>query len=725
MVGVEPVMVFSGHGSSMKRRQQSSCHVVGEEDPEACIEQGKRLLECMRSTSDATCRQKIRHEAVMCFQRGLRVTPMVERNCIAALRRVGVTVVVAPYEAEAQLASLCRSGVCHAVLTEDTNMMLYGSISEKPFPILYRFDSGGFVRVVSLRSFATSLLQEPAAQPSPSRSNNMRRIETRSPSAPASAEGTPQSALPPVPASSPNKIAHIHAVLLPFLCQLLLSVHGRRLLVQMCLLLGNDFIEPIFEGITPIMAQQLVVKFSEVHPDLRLNAIKTYVDSRRLISEESSALPRSPKSSASSYLDRLRRVEIGLHYNPVFDVKYKTIRNYSIPNYSPPGAAIHANEYPYPAVNLLDMLRLGHNAHILHHVPAELAKVVTIETLCKGMHGMRDFKVIEPCLPWEDAHIAYFSHQKLYRGGNEHQQGLMAQRGVWHNRLMLVRSMAVCNGAAATTVTSSASQGKPTSSASSAHRVTSLLAPSRIVESFPPPSSSVFSRERERFQREHDRIVEAQRIAAERRQAAMSLEQGYKSPPARKAGSHTAKNNFSPKKGEILVAGEVDSATNCDHHRAVAAGTGGRKVEVGNAEADLAGDESGNLQTVRVRGVTDIAHGKSENESSPPLRTPPHLLINSAHVTLSPDHHSRLVSTSHAHSERQVGPAVEVIDCGEMVNGAARMVAGKRKHSGGGAVVSVDGMAGSRREGADSRKNKKLVVTSIKSYFSTATPSVA
>jgi len=89
MAGVEPVMVFSGLGNSLKAGKEYQ-HAT--EDHEGAIAQGKRLLECMRSTTDASCRQKIRHEAIACFQRGLRVTPEVETNCIAALRRVGVMV---------------------------------------------------------------------------------------------------------------------------------------------------------------------------------------------------------------------------------------------------------------------------------------------------------------------------------------------------------------------------------------------------------------------------------------------------------------------------------------------------------------------------------------------------------------------------------------------------------------------------------------------------------
>ena len=51
-----------------------------------------------------------------------RCTPL----CWQALKERGVEFVVAPYEADAQLAYLARSGAVHAVLTEDSDMLPYG-----------------------------------------------------------------------------------------------------------------------------------------------------------------------------------------------------------------------------------------------------------------------------------------------------------------------------------------------------------------------------------------------------------------------------------------------------------------------------------------------------------------------------------------------------------------------------------------------------------------------
>ena len=52
---------------------------------------------------------------------------------------MGVGVVVAP-QADSQLAYLCKTGVCQAVMTEDSDVIVYSVACEKPFTILFKFD---------------------------------------------------------------------------------------------------------------------------------------------------------------------------------------------------------------------------------------------------------------------------------------------------------------------------------------------------------------------------------------------------------------------------------------------------------------------------------------------------------------------------------------------------------------------------------------------------------
>jgi exonuclease-1 len=63
---------------------------------------------------------------------------------------MGVAVIVAPYEADAQLAYLCHIGFCDAVLTEDSDILVYAAICGLPFRVLYKFDKSGVVQAITL-----------------------------------------------------------------------------------------------------------------------------------------------------------------------------------------------------------------------------------------------------------------------------------------------------------------------------------------------------------------------------------------------------------------------------------------------------------------------------------------------------------------------------------------------------------------------------------------------
>jgi 5'-3' exonuclease len=45
-----------------------------------------------------------------------------------------------PYEADAQLAKLCIDGYAHAVVTEDSDVLVYSAVTRQPFPIIYKLD---------------------------------------------------------------------------------------------------------------------------------------------------------------------------------------------------------------------------------------------------------------------------------------------------------------------------------------------------------------------------------------------------------------------------------------------------------------------------------------------------------------------------------------------------------------------------------------------------------
>jgi 5'-3' exonuclease len=64
--------------------------------------------------------------------------------CAAVQRKWGkhgpVKCIFAPYEADSQLAKLCVDGLAHAVVTEDSDVLVYSAVCRRPFPIIYKLD---------------------------------------------------------------------------------------------------------------------------------------------------------------------------------------------------------------------------------------------------------------------------------------------------------------------------------------------------------------------------------------------------------------------------------------------------------------------------------------------------------------------------------------------------------------------------------------------------------
>jgi len=59
---------------------------------------------------------------------------------VMARRIPRVSCIVAPFEADAQLAKLCVEGTCQAVVTEDSDLLVYSAAIGVPFPIIFKLD---------------------------------------------------------------------------------------------------------------------------------------------------------------------------------------------------------------------------------------------------------------------------------------------------------------------------------------------------------------------------------------------------------------------------------------------------------------------------------------------------------------------------------------------------------------------------------------------------------
>eukprot|EP01012_Entosiphon_sulcatum_P060251 TRINITY_DN8510_c0_g1_i1.p1 TRINITY_DN8510_c0_g1~~TRINITY_DN8510_c0_g1_i1.p1 ORF type:complete len:642 (+),score=57.74 TRINITY_DN8510_c0_g1_i1:61-1926(+) len=105
---VEPVLVFDGGALPSKQNTEEERRRARERNLQAALEQVRQ-----GKSGDEF------------FQRAVDVTPEMACSLIQALRAEGVEFVVAPFEADAQLAFLAIQGYISAVITEDSDLVAY------------------------------------------------------------------------------------------------------------------------------------------------------------------------------------------------------------------------------------------------------------------------------------------------------------------------------------------------------------------------------------------------------------------------------------------------------------------------------------------------------------------------------------------------------------------------------------------------------------------------
>ena len=85
-----------------------------------------RRRDSYRKQGKALLKEGKESEARECFQRCVEISPEIASAFINLLYKERVEVIVAPYEADAQLAYLVKEGLADFVITEDSDLLAFG-----------------------------------------------------------------------------------------------------------------------------------------------------------------------------------------------------------------------------------------------------------------------------------------------------------------------------------------------------------------------------------------------------------------------------------------------------------------------------------------------------------------------------------------------------------------------------------------------------------------------
>ncbi|CAM9639417.1 unnamed protein product, partial [Phaeothamnion confervicola] len=134
--GVRPLLVFDGAALPAKGARNA-------ERREARRENLEKARAALAAGEAAAARQH--------FARAVSVTPTMVQRLVVELRRAGIPFVVAPYEADAQLAFLSKQGVVDAVVTEDSDSLPYGCRR-----VFFKLDNCGVGEEIEFRNLAAN-----------------------------------------------------------------------------------------------------------------------------------------------------------------------------------------------------------------------------------------------------------------------------------------------------------------------------------------------------------------------------------------------------------------------------------------------------------------------------------------------------------------------------------------------------------------------------------------
>jgi len=130
---ITPIAVFDGHRFKPKSIEESNRR----ESKQKNLDLAKKSIE-----------EGKEEEAKKYSKQALRITSKMINSLIEVLKRLKIKVVVAPYEADAQIAHLCISGEADFAITEDSDLILFGAQK-----ICYKLNHNGEGDYLDIKKF--------------------------------------------------------------------------------------------------------------------------------------------------------------------------------------------------------------------------------------------------------------------------------------------------------------------------------------------------------------------------------------------------------------------------------------------------------------------------------------------------------------------------------------------------------------------------------------------
>jgi len=122
------LIVFDGANLPAKRKTEEKRRETRSAARLKAMELKEECDSVVFSTKSSFEQEKKLKEMRKEFTKSVNVTPQMASEVIksCAISHPSIQFVVSPYEADAQLASLCLEGFCDGVITEDSDAIVYG-----------------------------------------------------------------------------------------------------------------------------------------------------------------------------------------------------------------------------------------------------------------------------------------------------------------------------------------------------------------------------------------------------------------------------------------------------------------------------------------------------------------------------------------------------------------------------------------------------------------------